>query len=104
VFKAVGMTPRQTITMVICWFIAPVVIAVAIALPAGLITQDHLVHNLTSHTALRGTALPASFVHVLGGTDLLLLVLAGLAIAVAGALGPASWAARTRTAAVLHTE
>jgi hypothetical protein len=29
-------------------------------------------------------------VHVLGGTDLLLLALAGLAIAVAGALGPAS--------------
>jgi putative ABC transport system permease protein len=48
--------------------------------------------------------LPGSFVHVLGGTDLLLLALTGLVIAVAGALGPASWAARTRTAAVLHTE
>jgi putative ABC transport system permease protein len=104
VFKAVGMTPRQTITIVICWVIAPAVIAVAIALPAGLITQDHLVRQLTTHTALHGTALPASFIQALGGTDLLLLVLAGLAIAVAGALGPASWAARTRTAAVLHTE
>jgi hypothetical protein len=30
--------------------------------------------------------------------------LAGLAIAMAGTLGPASWAARTRTTAVLHTE
>jgi putative ABC transport system permease protein len=48
--------------------------------------------------------LPGSFIHVLGGTDLLLLALAGLAIAIAGALGPASWAARTRTSAVLHTE
>lgn len=104
VFKAVGMTPRQIITMVICWVIAPAVIAVAIALPAGLITQDHLVHNLTSHTALHGTALPANFLHALGGTDLLLLALAGLAIAVAGVLGPAAWAARTRTSAVLHTE
>ena len=35
---------------------------------------------------------------------LLLLALAGLVIAIAGALGPAAWAARTRTAAVLHTE
>jgi putative ABC transport system permease protein len=104
VFKAVGMTPRQTITMVICWAIAPAVIATAIALPAGLAAQDHLVRQLTSGTALHGTALPGSFVHVLGGTDLLLLALAGLAIAIAGALGPASWAARTRTSAVLHTE
>jgi putative ABC transport system permease protein len=104
VFKAVGMTPRQTITMVICWVIAPAIIAAAIALPAGLITQDHLVRQLTSGTALHGAALPGSFVHVLGGTDLLLLALAGLAIAIAGALGPASWAAQTRTAAVLHTE
>jgi putative ABC transport system permease protein len=53
-----------------------------------------------------GTVLPSSFVHVLGGTDLLLLALAGLAIviAIAGALGPAGWSARTRTSAVLHTE
>lgn len=37
--------------------------------------------------------LPASFVHVLGAPDLLLLALAGLAIAAAGALDPATWAA-----------
>jgi putative ABC transport system permease protein len=43
-------------------------------------------------------------VNDLGGTGLLLLALGGLAIAVAGALGPAIWAARTRTSAVLHTE
>jgi putative ABC transport system permease protein len=104
VFKAVGMTPRQTITMVICWVITPTIIATAIALPAGLTIQDHLVRQLTSGTALHGTALPGSFVHVLGGTDLLLLALAGLAIAVVGALGPASWAAGTRTSAVLNTE
>jgi putative ABC transport system permease protein len=104
VFKAVGMTPRQTITMVICWVIAPAIIAAAIALPAGLIIQDLLVRQLASGTALHGSALPGSFVHVLGGTDLLLLALAGLAIAIVGALGPASWAARTRTSAVLHTE
>jgi putative ABC transport system permease protein len=27
VYKAVGMTPRQTITMVTCWAIAPAIIA-----------------------------------------------------------------------------
>jgi len=115
VFKAVGMTPRQVVTMVICWVIVPAVIAAAIALPAGLTAQDHLVHQLAGSNggmlacigtcpAPIGSPLPGSFVHVLGGTDLLLLALAGLVIAIAGALGPAIWAARTRTAAVLHTE
>ena len=105
VFKAVGMTPRQTITMVICWVIAPAIIAAAIALPAGLTVQDLLVRQLASPAPrCTAAALPGSFVHVLGGTDLLLLALAGLAIAIAGALGPASWAARTRTSTVLHTE
>jgi putative ABC transport system permease protein len=106
VFKAVGMTPRQTIAMVICWVIPPAVIATAIALPSGLTAQDLLVYQLASlpNSGSVDTVLPASFVHVLDATDLLLLALAGLAIAVAGALGPAIWAARTRTAAVLHTE
>jgi uncharacterized iron-regulated membrane protein len=43
-------------------------------------------------------------VHVLGGTNLLLLALGGLAIAIADALGPATWAARTRPTAVRRTE
>jgi len=116
VFKAVGMTPRQVITMVTCWVIGPAVIAAAIALPAGLTAQDRLVYQLASSNGgmlscvgsctgpAWGSVLPGSFVHVLGGTDLLLLALAGLAIAIAGALGPAIWAARTRTSTVLHTE
>ena len=36
--------------------------------------------------------------------ELVLLVLAGLAIALAGALGPAIWAAATKTTAALHAE
>jgi putative ABC transport system permease protein len=35
---------------------------------------------------------------------LVLLALSGLVIAVAGALGPASWAAKTRTAFALRAE
>jgi putative ABC transport system permease protein len=116
VFKAVGMTPRQVIIMVTCWVIGPAIVAATIALPAGLTAQDLLVYQLASSNGgmlscagtctgtAWGSVLPGSFVHVLGGTDLLLLALAGLAIAIAGALGPAAWAARTRTSAVLHTE
>ncbi len=60
--------------------------------------------QLASGTALHGTALPGSFVHVLGGTDLLLLALAGLAIAVVGALRPAIWAAASKTTTALRAE
>jgi putative ABC transport system permease protein len=112
VFKAVGMTPRQTIMMVTCWVIAPAVIATVIAMPTALIIQTMLIGQLANSpgsglvTPTRSIPmrLPGSFVHVLGAADLLLLVLAGLAIAIAGALGPASWAARTSTSTVLRTE
>jgi len=43
-------------------------------------------------------------VHVLSVADLLLLVLAGLAIAAADALGPASRAAASRTTTALRAE
>jgi putative ABC transport system permease protein len=101
VFKAVGMTPWQTLTMVICWIAAPTIAAAAIALPAGLITQDVLVRDLAASISM---VLPVSFVHVLGATDLLLLALAGLGIAILGALGPATWAATSKTTTALRAE
>jgi putative ABC transport system permease protein len=50
------------------------------------------------------TALPASVLDVYHAPELILLALSGLVIAVAGALAPAGWAARTRTAFALRTE
>jgi putative ABC transport system permease protein len=92
---------RLTITMVICSVIVPAIIAAAIALPAGLIAQDLLIRHLaaTAHTVL-----PGSFVHVLSAADLTLLALVGLAIAIIGALGPAAWAAASRTTTARHAE
>jgi putative ABC transport system permease protein len=48
--------------------------------------------------------LPAAVLDVYHAPELVVLALAGLVIAVAGALAPASWAARTRTATALRTE
>ena len=48
--------------------------------------------------------LPASFLNVYKPGELPCLALAGIAIAVAGALLPASWAAATKTGAALHAE
>jgi putative ABC transport system permease protein len=101
VFKAVGMTPRQTIAMVMCWVVGPAIVASLIAVPIA----DRL-HSATI-TAMGNaayTALPASFQDVYRPAEILLLALSGLAIAVAGALLPASWAARARTATALRAE
>jgi putative ABC transport system permease protein len=47
---------------------------------------------------------PASMISVYTPWEAALLAIAGLIIAVAGALGPASWAAGTRTAFALRAE
>jgi putative ABC transport system permease protein len=101
VFKSVGMTPRQTIAMVICWIAGAGLIAGVIAVPAAMILHSAVLRDM-AHAAL--TALPASYVNVFSPAELLLLALAGLVIGVAGALLPASWAARARTASALRAE
>lgn len=47
---------------------------------------------------------PSSMISVYAPWEAVLLALAGLVIAVAGALGPAGWAAGTRTAFALRAE
>ena len=101
VFKAVGMTPRQTIAMVVCWVAGTGLIAGLIGVPAGIALQHYVLPVMGSAA---NTAVPAAYLDVYHGTELVLLALSGLAIAVIGALLPAGWAARTRTAVALHAE
>ena len=101
VFKAVGMTPRQTIAMVMCWVVGPAIVAAAIAVPVA--AQLHSV-TITAMGNAAYTALPSSFQDVYTPVEILLLVLSGLVIAAAGAMLPASWAARARTATALRAE
>ena len=56
------------------------------------------------YSARSGTGVPASFTDVFPPLRLALLSLAALALAVAGALLPASWAARARPAVALRAE
>ena len=101
VFKAVGMTPRQTLAMVTCWVVVPAVGAALLALPGGMLIQDVTVRALAADI---GLPLPGQFIHVYGAVQLLLLALAGLGIAAAGALLPAGWAAAARTSTALRAE
>jgi putative ABC transport system permease protein len=65
-----------------------------------------ILHSSVLRTMARagGTAIPASYVNVFSPPELVLFALAGLVIGVAGALLPASWAARARTATALRAE
>jgi putative ABC transport system permease protein len=101
VFKAVGMTPRQTIAMVVCWVAGIGLVAGVIAVPLG-IALHHAVLPVMASSANLG--LPASYLDVYHGAELAGLALAGMVIAVAGALLPAGWAARIRTASALRAE
>ena len=101
IFKALGMRPGQVLTMVMCWIIGPAVLAAAIAAPVAMALNTATVHAMagTAHTGV-----PASITDVFPPSRLALLSLAALAIAAAGALAPASWAARARPAVALRTE
>jgi putative ABC transport system permease protein len=76
-------------------------VAAVIAAPAAVAL------NTATVRAMAGTAhtdIPASFTQVFPPSRLALLSLAAVLIAVAGALLPASWAARARPAVALRAE
>lgn len=101
VHKALGMTPRQTVAMVIASVVVTGLIGGALGAPVGVLLQ-RLVVGKMGHAA--GYHLPASVVDIYHPAELALFALGGIVIAVLGALLPAGWAARTRTATALRTE
>ncbi|MFG1658413.1 ABC transporter permease [Micromonospora chersina] len=101
IHKALGMTPWQTIAMVIASVVVTGLSGGAIGVAIG-VAVHRAVTPAMGHRA--GINLPASVTDVYQPAMLLLLGLGGLLIAVAGAFLPAGWAARTRTAVALRTE
>ncbi|MFD8382594.1 FtsX-like permease family protein [Streptomyces sp. NPDC059679] len=101
VHKALGMTPRQTVVMVLASVVVVGLAGGALGVPAGLALHAAVVPAM-GHSA--GLTLPTSALDVYALPELLLLGLGGLLIAATGALLPAGWAARTRTATALRTE
>jgi putative ABC transport system permease protein len=101
IFKTLGMTPRQMLTMVCCWVIAPAVAAAAIAIPAAIYLHVLTVQSIGTIT---GSGVPPSAITIYHPAELLAFAASGLAIAAAGALLPASWAAAARTTTALRAE
>ncbi|QYX81878.1 ABC transporter permease [Streptomyces akebiae] len=101
VHKALGMTPRQTIAMVVTSVVVTGLAGGALGVPLGVTLHGWVIPAM-GHSA--GINLPDSVLAVYHAAELALLVLGGLLIAVLGALLPASWAVRVRTATALRTE
>ena len=101
VLRAVGMIPGQTLVMIVGSVAATGLLAGIVAVPAGIGLHHGLI-PVMARAANSGT--PPSLLSVYQPWEVVVLALAGVAIAVAGALGPASWAARARTAFVLRAE
>ncbi|CCK28577.1 hypothetical protein BN159_4198 [Streptomyces davaonensis JCM 4913] len=101
IFKALGMTPRQTVTLVLTSVAVIGLLAGAVGVPAG-VALHHYVTPLMGDAV--GMHLPGEHIGVYTPPALALLALGGLLIALAGALLPAGWAARTDTARALRTE
>ncbi|WP_328544353.1 FtsX-like permease family protein [Streptomyces europaeiscabiei] len=101
VFKALGMTPRQTVAMVVTSVAGVGLLAGLVAVPAGIALHRAVIPLMGDAI---GMTLPATDIAVYDAPVLASLALGGLVIAVAGALLPAGWAARAGTAAALRTE
>ncbi|MFL6074883.1 MAG: FtsX-like permease family protein [Mycobacteriales bacterium] len=101
VFKALGMAPRQTVAMVVTSVAGIGVVAGVAGVPIG-VALHHVVLPAMARAA--GSRLPAADLAVYHPVMVLGLAAGGLVIAVAGALLPAGWAAKTRTATALRTE
>jgi putative ABC transport system permease protein len=101
VHKALGMTPRQTTAMVIASVVVTGLAGGAAGTAIGVLLQRTVITEMASSVGFR---LPDSVLDVYSPVELLFFGLGGLVIAVAGALLPAGWAAKTRVAVALRTE
>jgi len=101
VHKAVGMTPRQAVTVVLSSVVLVGVVGGLAGVPAGVALHRVLMPAMGASAGIR---LPEALLDVYRPGLLLLLAAGGVVIAVVGALLPAGWAARLRTATALRTE
>ncbi|WP_406433007.1 ABC transporter permease [Streptomyces sp. NBC_00631] len=101
IHKALGMTPRQTVTLVIASVVLPGLAGGVLGVPLGLLVHRTVMPAMGDSAGLR---LPGVVLDVYRTPELLLLALGGTAIAILGALLPAGWAARVRTATALRAE
>jgi putative ABC transport system permease protein len=101
ILKAVGMEPRQVITMVVTATVLLGIVAGAAAIPTGMALHRSILGAMAD---IAGTGIPPSLYGVYPLAVLPLLALTGAVIAVLGAVLPARWTARQPVSEVLRAE
>ncbi|GAA3393003.1 ABC transporter permease [Cryptosporangium minutisporangium] len=101
IHKALGMTPRQTLTAVLSSVAMIGLVGGLVGVPAGVVLHGIMVPAMGRGA---GVELPPVIMTVFHPLQLTVFALGGLVLAGAGALLPAGWAAKTRTATALRTE
>ncbi|MET8100774.1 FtsX-like permease family protein [Streptomyces sp. NPDC005236] len=101
VCKALGMSPRQTVSLVLASVAGIGVVGGLVGVPAGFALHGYVLPVMGQAA---GTGLPPSVLDVYDTPQLVLLGLAGVLVALFGAMVPAGWAAKVRTATALRTE
>ncbi|MFJ3219109.1 FtsX-like permease family protein [Kitasatospora sp. NPDC086801] len=101
VLKALGMSPRQTVGMVLTSVCGSGLVAGLIGVPIGILLH-HQVMPAMARAA--GVGVPEADLTVFDPSVVGPLILGGLVLALLGALLPAVWTARTRTVTALRTE
>ncbi|MFJ3540074.1 FtsX-like permease family protein [Streptomyces sp. NPDC090109] len=96
--KSIGMTPRQVVAMTVTSVAGLGAVGGLLGIPLGIVAHRLVVDNVGV------VDLPEHVKDVWHVTGLAAMLLAGVAIAVLGALAPARSAARMTIASVLHTE
>ncbi|WP_433215589.1 FtsX-like permease family protein [Dactylosporangium sp. CS-047395] len=99
--KSIGMTPRQVVAMMVTSMAALGLAGGVVGIPLGM-AAHRLILPLVGRAAK--VDLPATLYHVWDPGALALMALAGVGIAVLGALLPSRAAARLPIAEVLHNE
>ena len=102
VLKALGMSPRQVVGMVLASVVPVGLVAGLLGVPLGLALQRAVIAYMGEVAG--STAVPESTFAVFAPVAFIGLSLAGLAIALAGAYLPAQRAARASIAPVLQAE
>jgi ABC-type lipoprotein release transport system permease subunit len=99
--KSIGMTPRQVVAMVLTSMALVGVAGGLLGIPLGVLAHRFIVPAAAESSRVQ---LPDWVLNVWPAPTLALLALAGLVIALLGALVPARGAARLTIAEVLHNE
>jgi len=101
IIKSLGSTPRQIVAMVVTSMVALGLVGGLIGLPLGWLAH-RIVMPITATAG--GVGLPDAYLQVYGPLTAVILILAGVAIGTFGAVIPAGWAGRLKTAIALRSE